>query len=92
MQKYSIRDSQGKFVKLALSTPKHSCKCRNGNCCGAKIVAGRLYSWRGITVRAFGKVGFERLVAAHKGLMGCVAEADLKPISQEEVQKYLAQA
>lgn len=85
--KYNIRDSKGKFVKI--SAPK-TCK---GNCnCGVKIVSGRLYNWKGITVRAFGTVGGKRFVAAHKTLTGLVDESELKPITKEAVEAYLAKA
>ena len=84
--KYNIRDAKGKFVKL-VSTKV--CKC-GGNC--PKIVAGRLYDFKGVTVRAFGTVGNKRFVAAHKVLTGLVDESELKPTTKQAVENYLARA
>ncbi len=93
MSKYSVRSKQtGKFIKLNAQTG--NCKC-NGSCrsnASPKVVAGRLYDWKGTTVRAFGQVGNERLVMAHKTLAGLVKDCDLKPISKEAVEAYLKEA
>jgi hypothetical protein len=58
------------------------------------IISGRLYNWKGITVRAFGlgPVGKYRLVVAHKILSGLVEDTDLKPITKQEVDAYLNHA
>lgn len=88
MSKYNIRDKKGKFVKLvALNT---ACKCGSGKC--GSVVAGRLYDWKGVTVRAFGLVGGKRYVAAHKTLTGLVNDAELKPTTKQAVEAYLSKA
>lgn len=90
--KYNQRDKFGKFVKVTAA--QKGCLCGKGKCqtAGTKIVAGRLYDWKGVTVRAFGQVAGERLVMAHKTLAGLVQDSALKPISKEQVAAYLAKA
>lgn len=91
--KYNIRSKEnGRFIKL--SSAKEGCKCGKSNCSNSspKIVAGRLYEWKGVTVRAFGQVGNERLVMAHKTLAGLVPDSELKPITKDAVEKYLSKA
>lgn len=86
MSKYNIRDNKGKFVKVSFVK---ACACK-GACNGSKIVAGRLYDWKGVTVRAFGKVGEKRVVAIHKTLTGLVNDRELSTVSKQAVESYLA--
>jgi hypothetical protein len=88
-KKYNYRDKTGKFAKLT-SAKEGSCLCGKNQCGTTTIVAGRLYNWKGVTVRAFGQVGNQRLVMAHKTLSGLVADSELRAISKEEVTAYLA--
>ena len=88
-KKYNIRDKKGQFVKLV--SPSHSCACGKKKC-GTNIVSGRLYDWKGVTVRAFGNVNGKRFISAHKSLTGLVEDVELKPITKQAVETYLAQA
>lgn len=59
-----------------------------------KIVPGRLYNWRGATVRALKKdtqTG-ARLVSFHKTLFGFVKDTELQKINRRKVENYLAAA
>jgi hypothetical protein len=83
MGKHILRDKTGKFRSTK----------------PAAIVAGRLYGFRGIPVRAgndrqHAVQGSDvlRHVTCHKMLHGFVPEAELKVIDQTVVKQYLQQA
>jgi hypothetical protein len=73
--KYNYRDKSGKFAKSVSNT---------------KIVAGRLYSWKGITVRAISAANKENaIVSVHKALIGTVPKSELQLLSKDQVLAYL---
>lgn len=90
MNYYNYRNSLGQFTRRVA-------RAKDGKFASPKrikIVAGRLYDFRGATVRALktGAVTGKRLVSFHKTLMGYVKDSDLKVISPRKVKKYLANA
>ena len=83
MGKHNLRDKTGKFRSTK----------------PAAIVAGRLYGFRGIPVRAGNDrqqmaqtSDVLRHVTCHKMLHGFVPESELKVIDQTVVKQYLQQA
>lgn len=54
-----------------------------------KVVNGRLYDFKGITVRAGRKVNQMRLVTVHKRLAGYVHDNELARITPKTVDGYL---
>ena len=58
------------------------------------IVAGRLYNFRGATVRALQKdtKAGARLISFHKTLFGFVKDSDLTLVNSRKVKNYLAAA
>ena len=55
-----------------------------------KVVAGRLYDFKGSVVRAGQRIGNMRLVTLHKTLLGFVKDSELKKVPACKVSKYLA--
>lgn len=83
--KYNFRDSSGRFAK------------QNFHRTLLQIVPGRLYGYKGGTVRAhylFGKNSAEPkwLVSFHKTLFGLVKPSELMWIDAEQVMEYLDHA
>lgn len=76
---YNYRSANGRFAVR----PKAKTR---------RIVAGRLYSLFGTTVRAHGTLNGKRLVTAHKVLSGVVPDSALQPITKDVVNSYLARA
>jgi hypothetical protein len=75
-----------------MSKFKYNIRDKNGQFThNTPIISGRLYSFAGVTVRAFGKANGKRLVVYHKVLSGFVNDEDLKPITKEQVEAYLFQ-
>lgn len=58
----------------------------------ATIVAGRLYGYKGIGVRAIAKTQGQVIVSFHKTLIGRVDPDELTLLPKSEVDKYLATA
>lgn len=57
------------------------------------VVAGRLYSFKGVPCRARQRVNAQEwYVTSHKALSGIVAEADLRLIDKKTVKNYLKNA
>jgi len=78
--KHNLRDNLGRFRSI---TPKN-------------IVAGRLYGFRGLVVRAGAdrqqSASPMRHVTCHKVLHGYVPENELRIVSKDEVKQYLDHA
>lgn len=89
MQKYyNIRNSKGQFTRPVA-------RAYDGKFTSPfEIVPGRLYNFKGATVRALKKdiKTDARLVSFHKTLFGFVSDADLKKIPFRKVKNYLAEA
>jgi len=87
---HNVRNSKGQFTRqLAVS------RAPDGKFATPfKIVAGRLYSYRGATVRALQRdtKANARLISFHKTLFGFVKDNELKKIPASKVEKYLAAA
>lgn len=86
---HNVRNSKGQFTRrLAVA------RAADGKFVSPiNIVAGRLYSFKGATVRALKKdVSGARLVSFHKTLFGFVNDNELEKIPTGKVQKYLAAA
>jgi hypothetical protein len=83
---YNIRNSFGQFTrKVNRATDGKFSSPDN-------IVAGRLYSFKGSTVRALKKdTKGARLVSFHKTLFGFVQDSDLQKINKRKVNNYLAE-
>lgn len=85
---YNHRNSRGQFTRRVA-------RAKNGKFTSPfQIVAGRLYDYRGATVRALKKdtVTGARLVSFHKTLFGFVKDAELDKINRRKVETYLASA
>ena len=87
MQKlYNFRNSQGQFTRRVA-------RAKNGRF-ASNIVTGRLYDFRGATVRALkkdDKTG-TRLISFHKTLFGYVKDRDLNKVNSRKVKNYLQNA
>lgn len=85
---YNHRNTSGQFTRKVTRTKDGKFASPN------KIVAGRLYDFRGATVRALQKDAFTkaRLVSFHKTLFGFVSDRDLQKINKRRVNNYLAAA
>lgn len=83
---YNYRNSQGKFTRRVA-------RAKDGKFTN-KIVNGRLYSFKGATVRALKKDAESgtRLVSFHKTLLGYVKDSELQKIDSRKVKTYLEQA
>lgn len=83
--KYNVRNSIGRFTRRIA-------RRKDGRFTN-RIVAGRLYDFRGATVRAMARdaASGTRMVAFHKLLVGFVPEQELKVIPKAKVEKYLSQ-
>lgn len=85
---YNHRNSRGQFTRRVARTS-------DGRFATPfQIVAGRLYNYRGATVRALKKdtVTGARLVSFHKTLFGFVRDTELEKINRRKVENYLAVA
>jgi hypothetical protein len=59
----------------------------------SNVVNGRLYDYRGATVRAKRKCNNgTRMISFHNSLFGFVKDTELTPISREKVTEYLSYA
>jgi hypothetical protein len=88
MNYYNYRNSEGRFTR---QIPR----AQDGKFASpTTVVAGRLYDFRGATVRALQKNNSTgtRLVSFHKTLFGYVKDADLQKIGKGKVKNYLAVA
>lgn len=87
---HNVRNSQGQFTRRIAAS-----RAANGRFTSPfNIVAGRLYNFRGATVRALQKdvkTG-NRLVSFHKALFGFVSDRELQKIDRRKVNNYLAAA
>ena len=88
MNYYNYRNSLGRFTRQITRATDGKFSSPN------KVVAGRLYDFRGATVRALQKdsVTGLRIVTFHKALIGAVKDSELKKIGTRTVEKYLAKA
>lgn len=88
MKFYNHRNSKGQFTRRVARTKDGRFTEKN------KIVAGRLYSYLGVVVRALKPEQDTdlRLVSFHKKLFGFAKDSDLKKITKREVNKYLEAA
>jgi hypothetical protein len=85
--KYNFRDSKGKFTKQSNKVSKYVKPLF------PSIVAGRLYGYRGTTVRAGQECSNgKRHVSFHKQLHGFVDESELEFIGKDQVDNYLQRA
>ena len=84
---HNLRNSKGRF------TPKLSVRrAPNGRFASPfEIVPGRLYNFKGSTVRALQKdtKTNTRLISVHKTLFGFVRDNELQKIDTRKVKKYL---
>jgi|APCry1669193128_1035447.scaffolds.fasta_scaffold49433_1 hypothetical protein len=85
---HNVRNSNGQFTRRVART-------KDGKFTSPmKIVSGRLYNYKGATVRALKrdeKAGV-RLVSFHKALFGFVQDSELQKIDTRKVNDYLAAA
>ena len=84
MKYFNNRNSRGQFTRRVS-------RGENGQFAPAlKVVSGRLYDYRGATVRALHKSETgRRMVSFHKTLFGFVKDSELKRASTRKVEKYL---
>ena len=82
---YNVRNSLGRFTKQIR-------RAKNGKFAPSKIVAGRLFGFKDLIVRAGHLENGKRFVSAHHTLFGFVSDADLYKIDKSKVQNYLANA
>ena len=86
---HNLRNSKGQFTRRLVAK-----RASNGKFISPfNIVSGRLYNFKGTTVRALQKnTKGERLVSFHKSLFGFVKDAQLEKVNSRVVKKYLAAA
>jgi hypothetical protein len=88
MNYYNHRNSLGKFTRKFTRAP-------DGKFTSPfKVVSGRLYGFRGLTVRALQKdtQSGKRLISAHRTLFGFCNDTELQKINKRKVENYLAAA
>lgn len=56
----------------------------------SRVVAGRLYSFKGIPVRAGHLEGGRRFISVHKTLFGFAFDQELEKIDKSKVNHYLS--
>jgi hypothetical protein len=87
---HNTRNSKGQFSRRPAVT-----RTADGQFTSPfNVVAGRLYNFRGATVRALQKdtkTG-NRLVSFHKALFGFVNDRELERVDRRKVKNYLAAA
>lgn len=90
MKQHNTRNSQGRFTRN-LPVKRTS----DGKFASLfNIVPGRLYNFKGATVRALQKdtKRGKRLVSFHKTLFGFVTDKELQKVDRRRVNNYLAAA
>lgn len=83
---HNYRNSFGQFTRRVTRTSDGKF--------ASNVIAGRLYDFKGATVRALKKddeTGL-RLVSFHKTLLGYVKDSQLTKVDGRKVQKYLQKA
>ena len=91
MQKLHRSKNTGRFISTAHARRLRTLR-KNASLIPDKIVAGRLYDFQGIPVRALGIVEGQRLVTSHKRLAGLVSDSELKLLTPKNVGAYLKNA
>lgn len=85
---HNYRNSRGQFTRKVTRAPDGKFTTP------LQIVAGRLYNYRGATVRALKRdtLTGAQLVSFHKTLFGFVRDTELEKINRRKVENYLAAA
>lgn len=91
MQKLYRSKNTGRFISTAHVRRLRTLR-RKAAFTPEKIVAGRLYAFKGITVRALALLNGKRLISAHKALVGTVDDSELTLITPKTVEGYLKNA
>jgi hypothetical protein len=84
---YNVRNSKGQWTKQVRRAKNGQYSTKQN-----RIVAGRLYGFKDLIVRAGHVENGLRFISAHNILFGFTPEADLYKIDKSKVNSYLSNA